>query len=168
MPTIGQFHAETMAASLRAALRDDLPAEVASQITAEYLAQGWAQAITTPPSPDYRVLMAMEGAAPVGFASFAPADQQVVGDEDGDTPTVIEILALEVPETHGRKGHGTRLLSAIADLSEKADEIQVWIAVGDEAKTRFYQGAGFGPRGMRRTFAIGDREVTEQNWYAVL
>lgn len=166
VPTIGAMHAETMLSSLAGALGHDVPDAVRQQVTGEALAQGWAQAITAPPTNDHRVLTAMEGAQIVGFAAYAPADQQVVG--EGADDKVVEILALEVPQAHGRKGHGSRLLQAIVDLTKGATEIQTWIAVGDEARTRFFHGAGFGPRGMRRTIAIGDEEITEQSWYAVL
>lgn len=168
LETIGAIHAETMAASLKAALDADLPPDVSEVLTAENLAGQWSLAITAPPSSGHRVLTAMEGARIVGFASYAPADQQLSGGEDEADRTIVEILALEVPSEHGRKGHGSRLLAAIADGAKDADELQVWIGVGDEAKTRFYTGAGFGPRGLQRTLAVGTHQITEQCWYAVL
>lgn len=169
VPFLGDMHATTMKATLAAALGHDLPAEVSAQLTGEALAKGWSDSISAPPSPAYRTLTAVEGAAIVGFAAIAPADQAMIGDAE-DNPGTIEILALEVPRNNGRKGHGSRLLAAIAEFAEqdKAEEMQVWIMVGDEAKSRFFQGAGFAPRGIQRNLDLGTGTVTEQCWYTVL
>lgn len=169
VPFIGDMHATTMKATLAAALGHDLPEEVAHQITGEALAKGWSESVTAPPSPAYRTFTALEGPAIVGFAATAPADQALSGDPE-DNPGIVEILALEVPRNHGRKGHGSRMLAAIAEFAEndRVEELQVWIMVGDEAKTRFFQEAGFAPRGIQRTLDLGGVQVTEQCWYAVI
>lgn len=169
VPFIGTMHATTMRAALAAALGHDLSEELERQISAEELAKGWSDSISAPPSPAYRTLTAVEGAAIVGFAATAPADQPLAGAPE-DNPGVMEILALEVPRNNGRKGHGSRLLSAIAEFAEKdrVTEMQVWILVGDEAKTRFFQGAGFAPRGIQRSLDLGAERVTEQCWYTVM
>lgn len=167
---IGQIHAATMRASLEAALDSPLPAEVAGQITPANLTPGWTQALTAPPSPNYRVLTAVSQTRIVGFAALAPADQELGSAGHEPAPVVAEILALEVPQGSGRRGHGSRLLAACADLAKEqnASEIQVWIAVGDEAHARFYSSAGFAPRGLQRTLAVGEQQITEQCWYALL
>ncbi|MDO5723451.1 MAG: GNAT family N-acetyltransferase [Flaviflexus sp.] len=168
---IGKIHAATMTATLEAALDRGIPADVASQITPASLTPGWSQALTAPPSPNYRVLTAVSHTRIVGFAALAPADQELgSAPPEEPAPIVAEILALEVPEPDGRRGHGSRLLSACADLAKEqnATELQVWIAVGDEAHIRFYSSAGFAPRGLQRTLAVGDDEVVEQCWYALL
>lgn len=169
VPFIGDMHATTMKATLAAALGHDLPDEIAHHITGEALARSWSESITAPPSPVYRTLTAVEGATIVGFAATAPADQPLAGHPE-DNPGIIEILALEVPRNHGRKGHGSRLLAAIAEFAEQdgVTELQVWIMVGDDAKIRFFQEAGFGPRGVQRTLELGSERVTEQCWYAVM
>lgn len=169
VPFIGDIHSATMQATLSAALDHDLPGEIAEQLSGENLSKSWSASISAPPSPSYRTLTAVEGAAIVGFAALAPADQALIGDPE-DNPGTIEILALEVPRKNGRKGHGSRLLAAIAEFAEQdhAGEMQVWIMVGDEAKTRFFRGAGFAPRGIQRSLELGDELVTEQCWYTVL
>lgn len=163
------MHAATMKATLVAALGHDLPDEISHQITDDALAKNWSESVTAPPSPSYRILTAVEGAAIVGFAAIAPADQALAGDPE-DNPGILEILALEVPRNNGRKGHGSRLLAAIADFAEqdRVSELQVWIMVGDDAKTRFFQSAGFAPRGIQRSLDLGTEQVTEQCWYAVM
>lgn len=169
IPFVGDIHSATMKATLEAALGHDLPNEVAEQLSAENLSKNWSLSVSAPPAPTYRTLTAVEGAAIVGFAAAAPADQALIGAPENN-PGTIEILALEVPAKHGRKGHGSRLLAAIAEFAEQdhAGEMQVWIMVGDEAKTRFFQGAGFAPRGIQRSLELGTDLVTEQCWYTVL
>lgn len=169
VPFIGDMHATTMKATLTAALGHDLPEEITHQLTGEALAKNWSESITAPPSPAYRTFTALEGPTIVGFAATAPADQALSGDAE-DNPGIVEILALEVPRNHGRKGHGSRMLAAIAEFAENdnVSELQVWIMVGDEAKTRFFQEAGFAPRGVQRTLELGSEQVTEQCWYAVM
>lgn len=144
----------------------EIPDDVHAQIDPEVFAQSWAQAVSAPPSTRYRVMTAIEGAQVVGFAACGPAEIDMSGGKEAP-PSIIEILALEVPQEHGRKGHGSRLLAAIADTAQ-AEEIQVWIPVGEESKTRFFHGAGFGPRGLQRTLQVGDNEINEQCWYAKL
>ena len=169
MPTIGEIHATTMTSTLEAALGHALPADVAQHVTGDNLAKTWSESVTAPPSPAYRILTAVEGAAIVGFAAMAPADQALAGDVD-DSTGILEILALEVPPRHGRKGHGSRMLAAIADQAEqdRVAEMQVWIVVGDEAKTRFFDSAGFAPRGIQRSLELGAERVTEQCWYTIM
>ena len=43
-----------------------------------------------------------------------------------------------------------------------------WILDGDDARERFFAGAGLGPSGRSRTLAAGEREVREQRWSAEL
>ncbi|WP_182354630.1 GNAT family N-acetyltransferase [Flaviflexus huanghaiensis] len=169
VPFIGNMHAITMKATLAAALGHDLPDELERQITGEILAKSWSDSITAPPSPAYRTLTAVEGAAIVGFAALAPADQALAGAPE-DNRGILEILALEVPRNNGRKGHGSRLLSAIAEFAEQDQvaEMQVWIVVGDDAKTRFFQSSGFAPRGIQRSLDLGAERVTEQCWYTIM
>jgi len=122
------------------------------------------------------MLTALEGAQIVGFAALAPADQPLGEQpvEDEGAVGVVEIIALEVPEELGRRGHGSRLVAAVADFAreDRATELQVWIPVGDEARTRFYNSAGFAPRGIRRVYEVGPEggaeELTEQCWYSLL
>ncbi|PFG38460.1 acetyltransferase (GNAT) family protein [Georgenia soli] len=91
-------------------------------------------------------------------------------DGDDEARAVAEILALEVPAAHGRRGHGSRLLAACADLlrQEGTTRVQVWTVQADESRTRFLSQAGFAPAGLRRSLDVGGEEVVEICWYADL
>lgn len=184
---LGDVHSRTLRASLVAGTGAELPPEVAAALDPGALAASWAAAISAPPSARHRVLTALAGARVVGFAAIAPAEVEVdvlttpgaAGPEDGaaagadaapDPGQVGEIVALEVPAADGRRGHGSRLLAACADLlrEEGARRVQAWVVQADEARTRFLAQAGFAPAGLRRTLDVGSHEVVEVCWYADL
>ena len=122
----------------------------------------WSRAITAPPSPAHRVLVACDGARVVGFAASAPV-------EDG-----IEVVALEVDPDHQRGGHGSRLLTACVDLAREAgaEHLQTWVLDGDATRERFLSSAGLGPDGVHRELGVGvardgtPRSVAEHRWVA--
>ena len=193
--TIGELHARTLRASLVAGVGHDLGPEIAAAISPSALGASWSAAIDAPPSPRHRVLTAVAGSQVVGFAAFAPAEVAVdvqftpgsEGADDTDTAAgaarfpadtveetgggaVAEILALEVPAAHGRRGHGSRLLAACADLlrQQGATRVQTWTVEADESRTRFLSQAGFAPAGLRRSLDVSGDEVVEICWYADL
>jgi GNAT superfamily N-acetyltransferase len=187
---IGELHARTLRASLAAGVGHDLGPEIAGAIDPAALGASWAAAIGAPPSQRHRVLTALAGSQVVGFAAFAPAEVPVdlrpepesdgaaaggteqAGDatEGVGAGAVAEILALEVPAAHGRRGHGSRLLAACADLlrQQGAARVQTWTVQADESRTRFLSQAGFAPAGLRRSIDVGGDEVVEICWYADL
>lgn len=133
----------------------------------------WAQAISAPPGAGYRVLVALSGAAVVGFASVvpvAPAAASEGAGPDDDTAPGGEVLALEVAPGERRSGHGSRLLAAVVDLlrEDGATTVQLWVLDGDTARQTFLSSAGLGPAGPVRTLGReGDpRHVTERLWGA--
>jgi GNAT superfamily N-acetyltransferase len=113
-------------------------------IDADAVVAAWRDAITTPPSGRHRVLIACEGATPVGFAAITPA----------------EVIALEVAADHQRSGHGSRLMSACVDHLRGfgARTISVWVIDGDDARVAFLTSAGFRPEGVARTLASANPE----------
>lgn len=180
---IGDIHARTLRASLAAGLGHELDAEVREILDADHFASQWHEAITAPPSSQHRVLTALDGARVVGFAAYAPAEVPVEivraeqrEAEDGsmlagsDTPPTAEILALEVPAAEQRRGHGSRLLAACADLvrDQGMERVQIWIVKNDESRTRFLSEAGFAPAGARRTLDVAGDDVEEICWFAGL
>ncbi len=131
----------------------------------------WAQAISAPPGPGYRVLVALNGSAVVGFASVAPVLPSPQGTgPDHDTAPGGEVLALEVTPAERRTGHGSRLLAAVVDLlrEDGATTVQLWVLDGDTARETFLSSAGLGAIGPARTLGReGDpRGVTERLWGA--
>lgn len=163
--------------SVRPATREDAPLVAHVQLTAwrhshaqtlagalERLDEsafepGWTEAITAPPSPGHRVLVACAGARVVGFAAVRPA-----GEDTG------EIVALEVLPDEQRSGHGSRLLAAAVDTMRQdgARAMTAWVLDGDEARAQFYSGAGLGPDGRVRELAAGHDRVHEHRWTAEL
>ena len=119
----------------------------------------WASAVTAPPSPAHRVLVACDGPHVVGFAASAPTGEGV------------EVLALEVDPAHQRLGHGSRLLTACVDLAraDGATSVQTWVLAGDEGRAQFLGDSGLAPDGTRRELAVEpSRSVSEQRWTAEL
>jgi GNAT superfamily N-acetyltransferase len=135
----------------------------------EVLTARWSTAITAPPGPGYRVLVAVHGPRLVGFASVAPV---VAPEGSGDDTPGGEILAMEVDPGARRAGHGSRLLAAVVDLlrQDGATSVQTWVLAGDAVREQFLGSAGLGDVGTRRLLGERDdpRQVTEHLWGAAL
>jgi GNAT superfamily N-acetyltransferase len=126
-----------------------LPAEALEAASPADLAATWHAAITEPPTPRHRVVVAVEGsqqtdagapsmdlsnAARVSALTDQDAEataldrRRVTGfaafgpaeDPDCDPETTAEIFALTVAPSETGHGHGSRLLAACADLSRDA------------------------------------------------
>jgi ribosomal protein S18 acetylase RimI-like enzyme len=144
----------------RAGHAERLGAEALEQVDVAGVRDAWASAVTAPPSPAHRVLVACDGPRVVGFAASAPTG------EGG-----AEVVALEVDPDHQRTGHGSRLLTACVDLArtDGASSLQTWVLAGDEGRERFLAESGLAPDGTRRELAVGpSRSVTEHRWTAEL
>lgn len=133
----------------------------------EQLAQAWHDAVTDPPSPQHRVLVATEGADVVGFAAVGPgADADAVEGEDA------ELVVLLVDPDRQRRGHASRLLSACADtLRERGfQRLRGWVPEADAARAAFLATSGFGLDGAARVLDAGDTRtpVREVRWSAAL
>lgn len=134
--------------SWRLAYADLLPAEVLADLTPVALAEPWRRAISSPPSPRHRVLVAVADDLVVGFLAL----------------TGIEIAALVVDPFHQRQGHGSRLLAAAVDLLREtgARRVQAWVPEPDTALLAFLASAGIAADGARRSYQGEDgRAVTE-------
>jgi GNAT superfamily N-acetyltransferase len=145
----------------RLAYQTVLPAEILDSLTVAQIAASWHAAITTPPTPRHRVLVATEGAQRVGFAAFGPdADRQP---EDPGPQTSAAVSMLLVEPRWGRRGHGSRLVAAVADLARAGgvNRLVAWVPAGDSASLRFYRSAGWEPDGLRRDLDTGAGTVTE-------
>src|SRR5699024_2198774 len=143
--------------------------EALADIDEEAITEQWRSSITSPPTDAHRVLAACHGPHVVGFAAFAPVADTEAGQDE--TEQTVDVLAMEVAEDATRQGHGSRLLAACADLAREqgATALQTWAVGEDEARTRFLQGAGIAPSGMRRRLALpGGGEAIESCWHAQL
>ncbi|MGY1834573.1 GNAT family N-acetyltransferase [Blastococcus sp. SYSU DS0510] len=142
----------------RTAYRSLLPAEVLDGWDEEAVTEAWRSAVTTPPSAGHRVLVAVEQGAVVGFAAVATG------------PEAAEISTLLVEPRWGRRGHGSRLLAAVADLAsaDATTRLEVWLVESDRASADFYESAGWAPDGWARTLDTGAAPLRELRWHVEL
>lgn len=145
-----------------------LPEPVLQALTPERFAASWQQAITTPPSPLHRVLVASDGPATVGFVAFGPDADRLP--EDPEPETTVAVSTLLVEPRWGRRGHGSRLLAAVADLAREAGmtRLVAWVPAADTASLEFYRGAGWEADGRQRSLDTGAGTVPELRLHASL
>lgn len=142
----------------RTAFGSLLPAEVLDAWDHAAAAETWRAAVSAPPSPDHAVLVAVDAGAVVGFAATAP---------DGE---VREVTVLLVEPRWGRRGHGSRLLAAVADLARAAGvtTLTSWLAEQDVVTSRFLETAGWAPQGGVRLLESGEDAVRQLCWHTRL
>ncbi|MCB2413710.1 GNAT family N-acetyltransferase [Demequina sp. TTPB684] len=119
------------------------------------ITQGWAEAISQPPTPGHRVFVATCDGDIVGFTAVAPPNS---------------IVALEVDPARRRRGHGSRLLAAAADhlRNNGGSEMKIWALDRDVVRANFLADAGFGEAGMRRELDGPGLTIPEKLWHASL
>jgi GNAT superfamily N-acetyltransferase len=153
----------------RTAYRSVLPPAVLDDWDPETAADRWRTAIAAPPTPGHGILVALERDALVGFAAYGPAELTAGEVSDPAGPTT-ELSTLLVEPRWGRRGHGSRLLAATADLAEDggAARLQVWLLESDQVSASFYESAGWAPDGWARTLDTGTAPLREIRWHALL
>jgi GNAT superfamily N-acetyltransferase len=153
----------------RTAYRDVLPREVLDQWDDEAAAASWRAAISTPPTPGHGVLVAVERDALVGFAAFAPAPASPGEPPDPAGPSA-EIAVLLVEPRWGRRGHGSRLLAAVTDVTAATGitRLLTWVPESDQASTAFLESAGWAPDGWAQTLDTGGTPVRQLRWHTLL
>lgn len=157
---LGAVHARSWTGPYAAVL----PPAVVAALTPDLLAEAWRSAVTAPPSPDHRVLVAVGDGIVAGFAAAAPAEgassaaasAEDVRIERHQAGAALEVVALEIDPLHTRRGHGSRLLSAVVDAARSRGwpTIQVWVHQDDGARLEFLRGAGLREDGARRRRGI--------------
>jgi GNAT superfamily N-acetyltransferase len=138
-----------------------LPAAVLEQLTEQAALVAWTQALTEPPTPHHRVLVAQEGDTTVGFAVLAPAED--LQPDDPEPQTTIGVGPVLVEPRWGRRGHGSRLMAAAVDLA-RADGMTravCWIPEADTVTREFMIGAGWAADGLVRALDTGAGELRE-------
>ena len=154
----------------RTAYRALLPTAVLDDWDADSATASWRAAVASPPTPAHGVLVALERNAVVGFAAFGPAELAAGEASDPAGPTA-ELSTLLVEPRWGRRGHGSRLLAAVADVARRdgAARLQVWLPEADAVSAGFYESAGWAPDGWARTLDTGgDEPLREIRWHALL
>lgn len=161
--------ARVQAVAWRTAYRELLPPDVLDGWDETAAAESWRAAVTTPPTPGHRVLVALERATVVGFAAYAPAELSE-GEEPSPAGPTNEMVALLVEPRWGRRGHGSRLLAAVADLSRGSGigRLQMWVPEADRVTARFLESSGWEPDGWARTLETGGSPLREIRWHALV
>jgi GNAT superfamily N-acetyltransferase len=154
-----------------AAYEDLLGKQALAQLDATDLAGTWSETIDYPGSLVY---VATEGEFTVGFCVAGRAPEDEVAQADGSLPEDAEttglIATLLVEPRWGRRGHGSRLLAAVAELAGGAGarSLEIWLPEGDGVSPRFYESAGWAPDGWARTLDTGDEPLREVRWHTTL
>jgi ribosomal protein S18 acetylase RimI-like enzyme len=102
----------------------------------------WGDAILRPPSPLHRVAVAVDdGDRVCGYAAWGPS-----ADADS-SPGDVEVFAFEVDPQFRRIGHGSRLMSAVVDMSANlgAHALSMWCDIDDEGRRAFLSTSGWAP-----------------------
>ncbi|WP_250027204.1 GNAT family N-acetyltransferase [Paractinoplanes maris] len=162
-------------ATWRTAYRRMFPAHVLANLDEGYLARGWSEAIEQPPSERHWVLIAVEqsetSSFTVGFAAAGPADEQALAPEEPPLPAgVAAITDLLVEPRWGRRGHGSRLLSAaVAHWQEDGYTHAVaWAYEQDKVMQKFLGSAGWEPDGAGRALDVDDMLVPQLRLHVAL
>ncbi|MFC4145417.1 GNAT family N-acetyltransferase [Micromonospora mangrovi] len=156
-------------ATWRVAYRRILPRHVLDNLDEAFLARRWSAAVQEPPSAAHRVLVAVEQAEQsylVGFVASGPADAEALAPgepTDALADGVVAVTDLLVEPRWGRRGHGSRLLSAAVDQwrSDGLGRAVAWVFDGDEATRKFLTSTGWEPDGAARALDVDDLLVPQ-------
>jgi GNAT superfamily N-acetyltransferase len=162
------------------AYRRFIPRAVLDQLDAEWLAGQWRDAVTSPPTPGHRVLIAVEQAGNpaampaqepvtdyrVGFAASGPADLAALAPDENHNALgddVVAVTELMVEPRWGRRGHGSRLLAASVDhwRTDGYRTAVAWAFRDDAATIAFLTSAGWAPDGASRALDVDDLLVPQ-------
>jgi len=151
--------ARVQVASWRCGFAGIVPPDLLAELTSEQAEQvwrdRWREAITNPPTSRHRVLASVDGGPSrelAGFASAGPAT-----DSDRWAGTDGEVYELRIsPERTGR-GHGGRLLHAVADtlIEDGFHTVSIWALEADTALRRFLESSGWAADGARAELDVG-------------
>jgi GNAT superfamily N-acetyltransferase len=121
------------------------------------VAAAWRTSLTRSPDARNRVLVALERNRVVGFAVTTPA-----ADPDCDPVADGELAELVVaPGEHG-KGHGSRLLQAVAETlqADRFTRAVTWAIAADDRRRAFLTGAGWAPDTAHRELDLDGSGAT--------
>lgn len=158
----------------RAAFADVVPADVLDELSQDWLAGHWRESCAAPPSSAHQIFVAVEqnesdraDVRSVGFAAVGP-DTDAAEDPDEDSEVCAEVTELLVEPRFGRRGHGSRLLSAaVAHWREHhVETARAWLFVRDPASLAFYKSAGWDVDGARRSLHMGGEQIPQLRLHA--
>lgn len=135
----------------RTGYRGLLPGVVLDGLDVDALAERWATDLRRPPAATHRALVALDADRLVGFAATGPSD-----DPDAEHGRDAEMTLLVVDPDRTGQGHGSRLLTAVADTG-RADgyaRLTTWVFARDDAMRAFLESAGWAPDGAHREMVV--------------
>lgn len=140
-----------------------LPAGALDALDVTLVEAGWRAAISSPPSPAHRLLVALSAGVIVGYLAVGPGEDEDATSADG------EVLALTVVPAEQRLGHGSRLLAAGVQTLSGAGftAARMWSFDDDAPLHTFLSAAGWEPDGARRELDMG-AAVGQQRWHTLL
>ena len=155
--------AEVQVETWRECYAPHLPPGALDDLEVPLVEAGWRAAVTSPPSPKHRLLVAMSAGRVNGYVAVGPAEDGDATAEDG------EIYALTVAPAEQRLGHGSRLLTAAADLLAQSGfgSIRMWTFDGDTPLHAFLAASGWAPDAATRVLVMGE-DVGQQRWHTQL
>ncbi len=165
--------ARIQVASWQSGYAELVPAQVLADLTDTSAEQRWhaqwQKSVANPPTSRHRVLVAIEtGEARnrrvAGFTAFGPAT-----DPDLWPATDAELYELCVDPGQTGRGHGSRLLNAVADTvaDDGFHTLCAWALESDTTRRGFLASAGWTPDGARRQLDMG-APVTELRLHAAV
>lgn len=145
-----------------------VPAVVLAAVTTDAAVAAWKEAVASPPSARHHVLVALEQQQIVGFAALGPTDD--LQPEDPEPATTLAVGPVLVEPRWGRRGHGSRLMSAAIEhgRSDGMSRAVTWIPEADTVSREFLIGAGWAPDGLGRTLDTGTGELREIRLHVAL
>ncbi len=159
-----------------------IPRAVLDQLDSGWLTEQWRDAVASPPSPEHRVLIAIEQAIPadqagapasesatayrVGFAASGPADLTALAPDENHNALgdrVVAVTELMVEPRWGRRGHGSRLLASCVDhwRADGYHTAVAWTFRDDVAMIAFLESSGWAPDGATRALDVDEMLVPQ-------
>lgn len=182
VPAISVIQSESMVETVLLVAGEEHRGLITARLAPDLLAPTWQNTISDHGEGEVGgprgVLVARDGDVVVGFAAFVTPvdpDHDVAAAAAENLPFEVppasaQIIAFDVSRAVQGHGHGSRLLSAIADTAAAAGSpgLLVWIVAEDAERVKFFQKAGFRPVGVRRSLDTGVGALVEHLWFAAL